>query len=46
MSGTRRHRRQSKRKKKGTKRTRATLLRRELGRVRPFLTDVEESETE
>ncbi len=46
MGGPGRHRRQSKRKRKGTKRAKATLIRRELYRVKPFLTDVEVSETE
>ena len=46
MSGTRRHRRQSKRKRKGTKRAKSTLVRRELDRVKPFMTDVEVSDTE
>jgi hypothetical protein len=46
MGGSSRHRRQSKRKRKGTKRAKATLVRRELDRVKPFLTDVEATETE
>jgi hypothetical protein len=46
MSGTRKHRRQSKRKRKGTKRAKSTLVRRELDRVKPFLVDVEASDTE